>query len=291
MDNKYNQKFSSDNKDNFQEQEGFPLVPQVYPDQLTEKEIIAILDYPFMVEEAEGFNPPPTPPEDKPLWEQIITPWGMASLLLFLLANTLLSWFQGIESQKSPANLSQSSRLPLEVPEIPITESSQHLNSNNLSVVTPPITQPSVNTSSSEIIPQSSPSSHQGGENLTDALLPPSLQPQFIQSAPIPLAETPPQPSNPSTISVNQTLPVTPAVKPVLEKSSSPKTDTDKEKQAQLTRLRMLEQLRLSEEEKVPLGFNHTTRAKMQAGQSSQDPSLLINQLEKLQQEKLNISQ
>lgn len=131
-------------------------------------------------------------PQDKKGLEQLLTPWGIGALFCFLLANGLLTWSQfslnpiptAIAPQLLPnvdSDLSHSSLVTSD----PTQLSPENLSSlptvpiNNRPVIAnlPPISPPVV---AAATVPNQIIIPTQMSNNLTNALLPPSLQPQAL---------------------------------------------------------------------------------------------------------------
>jgi hypothetical protein len=261
------------------------------------QEMLAVLDAPYMDatggQEYDYLESGTIPPREKTTGQKLITPWGMSSLFLFLLGNALLSWVQWSNPQPSPAQVSESLLPSLEVPvSNPTFNLRGQLSLESLSVVDMPKSPAPVSNSPPTAITNSASSpapsayANQAATSLTNALLPPSLQPQIVQTVPLPVAQTPPPAQSLPIVTVNQPLPLPPSVRPVTPARENSPADT--QTGAQLNRERILEEIRLSELQKSRLGFNHKTRARLQSAQSQQDPSPLIDQLERVQQQRIN---
>ncbi|ACK70053.1 conserved hypothetical protein [Gloeothece citriformis PCC 7424] len=229
------------------------------------------------------------PPPEKPWSEQLLTPWSLGSLLLILCGNLLLLWAQ--ESPETPIlNPSTNSQVtPQQTSSaIPVNltpKNSPTLTLDNLSTLSVPSASTPKPSNSAPKPPQVSnkiPVPHavppKPPSNLTNALLPPSLQPQLVQTYPI---QAPPSPS------LSQALPVNPSVvqaSPV----QPPPVPQSAEKKAQLEQERILEEIRIREQKAPPLGFNHQTRAKLRSAGNQEAPAELIQQLQQLQQQKID---
>jgi hypothetical protein len=165
----------------------------------------------------------PSVTQDTPQWlDSLLTPWGLGSLLIILLANSLLSWVKltephtsrTVESIPSPATLNETAKL-----DIP----------GNLNLTSDKPTALSLDSLSTTTVPQANPNSNISLQSksqkqlakpnistipttdLKSALLPPSIQPQFVP------VKTIPQPASP-TLSVKTPasvqLPAEPAASP-----------------------------------------------------------------------------
>ncbi len=131
-------------------------------------------------------------PQDKNGLEQLLTPWGIGALFCFLLANSLLTWSQfslnpiptaiapqllpNVDSALSHSNLvtSDSAQLsPENLSSLPTVPINTRPVIANLPPISPPVVTAATVPNQIIIPPQMS-------NNLTNALLPPSLQPQIL---------------------------------------------------------------------------------------------------------------
>lgn len=263
-------------------------------------ELVTVVKHTSSLEgyEVIGSYEPPDPPIEKQCLEQLFTPWGMRSLLILLFANMLLSWAQwSTEKQLANTTINQakSQEISLSKPVNLTTKNLKNLTLDKLSLL--PVSPTSaIRTANSSIktpraitqTPAYTAVAHKGASNLTNALLPPSLQPQLVQtysttSAPSPslTQSLPVRPvSRQQVPHPSQSQPVYPSIKPA--PVQSPQVTQNAEKKAQLEQ-RIFEEIRIREQKPEPLGFNHQTRAKLRAAQNQQAPSQLIEQLQQLQ--------
>lgn len=285
----------------------------VNPSTLDEEENPINLTYYPVVEEEE-----PTQPENDdpfPVWLKqgliaLSTPWGLGSLLLIVLTNVAIVGVQLWKLQQTPKT-SPSATLNQETPSTNLSipkslnvarKSPNKVVLDGLSTVSTPsqssqkIAKPSVKPSSptQQVVNVNQPPS------LTNAILPPSLQPQ---TQPNNLVSTTPLkvPQPPKTAPIRSSIPVAEIPRP-LPTSVQPSTvpsmtiqpppppmnisgmsEDDQVRQA------IKQQLKIEEnnQSNVPLGFNHKTRLEMQNGMNELPPQLLpqqVNYLEQLQQ-------
>ncbi|WP_013323472.1 hypothetical protein [Gloeothece verrucosa] len=282
-------------------------------------ELVAIVEHPSLLGEYEvtGSYEPPNNPIEKQWLEQLLTPWGLGAIFILLTANMLLSWSQWSSQKHLAQSHPESNRIsqPLSPTSAlnSTRETSKNLSLDQLSVLSVPDSSatrisPSLNLNSQTIkkteAPKTSTSSRpiqtatpKAASNLTNALLPPSLQPSLVQTYPPVLPNSgetvsvPVMPASQSgTPSVPQPQTVAPPVKAAVSPAPVANPPNQKAQQAQLDRERMLEQIRAQQENVTPLGFNHRIRAKLRATENKQDPSQLMEQLQQLQQQKIEES-
>lgn len=244
--------------------------------------------------------------DEKQWLEQLLTPWGIGSILILLLANILLNWAQW-SKEKNLANTTTESNLTHQKispskPSKLIAQNSENLTLDRLSILSLPRHKTS-NINSAMATPKVTPKPITGvptvvapktNSNLANALLPPSLQPQIVQNYIQPVNPSPsvsqPESVKQETLSVPQSVSVQQVPQPTSQAQpvSPPINNTDKKTQLDQERIR--EQIRIREQQSSPLGFNHRTRAKLRAAENQQASSELINQLQQLQQQKVEQS-
>ncbi|PSF36143.1 hypothetical protein C7H19_14185 [Aphanothece hegewaldii CCALA 016] len=230
-------------------------------------------------------NPSSSYASDRPLWlESLLTPWGFGSILLILLANSLLSWAKWADSYTTTT---QPPVLPITTSETAKNNHSAEssikklsvLSSNSLSTATPPA-QPVINTIVQPTIqpqqisiPQrkSVVTSVKPKTDLKSALLPPSIEPQFVE---VKATSTPTSPT---------VLIKTPAKKPITPKASpavaqvAPTNTNDPETFTTISEETLQELRSLAEDKRIP--FVQKVKAQRQAFQNRQNLNQILNNM------------
>ncbi len=237
------------------------------------------------------------------------TPWGMGSLSLIVVANFIIGGVQLWKMQPTPqqlesANLTvDTSAANLSIPKsLNIARtSSDRVMLDALSTVSNPSPQspePVAKTPQTSPTPKETVVNVNRPSNLTNAILPPSLQPQTniqypratsplkvpqapktapVRPSTIPVAEIPrPVPTSPKPATV-PTMAIEPPPPP---NSDATMSDDEKVRQA------IKQQLKIEEnnQSNIPLGFNHKTRIEMQNGMNELPEELLPQQVKHLEQ-------
>ncbi|MEA5535926.1 hypothetical protein [Crocosphaera sp. XPORK-15E] len=257
--------------------------------------------------EADQFSFEEDPDHSLPLWLKqalmpFTSPWGLASLSLILASNLGICGVQLWKAQtiktaetKATENPTETlSKLPTPNPE---KASSDSIKLDALSIV------------STKAVPKSpSPKNLDSGSkpqpvaanvvnvnqplSLTNAILPPSLQPQVPANYGT-SSTTIPVPPRPTTILLPPPPPLNtfqpPAVQPVAIQPPPPPSSTIEVSKDEQIRQQIKQQLHREESNNIetPLGFNHKTRLELQNGLNQVPSELLprqVNQLEQLQQ-------
>ncbi|MEM8780959.1 MAG: hypothetical protein AAGF26_19280 [Cyanobacteria bacterium P01_G01_bin.49] len=252
----------------------------------------------------------------------LTTPWGLASLSLIVVSNLMVGGVELWNARSIPTkdtSAAINSPKPLPIPESLnlARKSSDPLVLGELSTVSvqkaeqPPISKqnpsPDEKSATPNVVNVNQPLS------LTNAILPPSLQPQISlqpQQVPLPNQEihpTPlPVPSIPKKITPppvpvsNIPRPVPPSVKPsttppiTIEPPPLPSNNGEASSDVEVSKdeqVRQVIQKQLQMEENnqtdTPLGYSHKTRLELQNGVNEVPNELMprqVNQLEQLQQ-------
>ncbi len=276
-----------------------------------EENPINLTYYPVLEEETTE----PESDDPLPLWLKqgliaLSTPWGLGSLSLILLTNLALVGVQFWKLQQTPQD-SPSKTLNQETPSTSLSipkslniarKSPNKVMLDGLSTVAHPSPSPQSSQSLAKpSVKPSSPTQQVVNVNqplsLTNAILPPSLQPQTPANQA--LSTTPlkvPQP--PKTGPVRSSIPVAeiprplPAsvqpsrvpsmtIQPPPPPMNRPAMSEDEE-----VRQAIKQQLKMEENNRnnIPLGFNHKTRLEMQNGLNEVPPQLLPQQVQHLEQ-------
>ncbi len=270
---------------------------------------ISLTYYPVLEEAQEPQHPSH---DGLPLWLQQIltplcTPWGVGSLSLILGTNLAVAgvqWWKIYSTEQPPesANLTVApSPSSLSIPKsLNIArQSPDKVTLDSLSTVP----NPSPSSQSPQTVASKSPSTPTPKETvvnvnqpltLTNAILPPSLQPKTpshyglsttplkVPQAPkttasIPVANIPrPSPASikPSTV---PSMIIDPPPPPV---NNQPVSQDEQVRQAIKQQLKMEE----NNQGNIPLGFNHKTRLELQNGMNEVPPELLPQQVKHLEQ-------
>lgn len=224
--------------------------------------------------------------EDRPLWiNSLLTPWGLGSLLLILVANSLLSWSKWSESYatQTPTPPIASETAKINTPHDSSVEKSSTLSINSLSSaepsapsiknILPPQTQPQkIKIPPSPRLPVVN---VKYKTDLKSALIPPPIQPQFVAVKIIP------QPKSPTVlVKTPVPAPVTPAAKPVVvQVPNSPPSSTIDSASQRIIKGRTIEEIR-PKEEKQRLPFVQKVKAQRQAIQSRQNLNQVLDNME-----------
>jgi hypothetical protein len=233
------------------------------------------------------FEPsPPTYAQNRPLWiESLLTPWGLGSLLLILLANSLLSWAKWSDSYntQTPTPPIASESAKINTPHHLSVEKSSTLSINSLSTAEP--SSPSLKSS---LPPQTQPQkvnippslglhvvTVKPKTDLKSALLPPSIQPKFIA------VKTLPQPNSPTVlVKTPVPAPITPVAKPaVVQVPNSSPSSTIEPPSQRIIKGQTIEEMR-PQEQKPPLPFIQKVKTQRQAIQSRQNLNQVLNNME-----------
>lgn len=234
------------------------------------------------------------------------TPWGIGSLSLIVIANFMMGGVQLWKMQQTPpqpesANLSvDTSASSLSIPKsLNIArKSSDRVILDSLSTVSNPSPQPPKTAAKTPATPKETVVNINQPPSLTNAILPPSLQPQTpnqYQTATSPL-KVPQAPKKttvrPSTIPVAEiprpvpTLPQPTTIPTMaIEPPPPPNSDAIMSEDEQI-RQAIKQQLKIEEnnQSNIPLGFNHKTRIEMQNGMNELPEQLLPKQVKHLEQ-------
>ncbi len=213
-----------------------------------------------------------------PAKDVFFTPWGIRAMVIFLIANSLLSLNQWLTSTTPTPRKAENS------PREPHQNNSRHLDrliaiarpvqktpqtSLSVNIPAPPVkTSPITNITAPPVV-QSPPTAI----NPTNALLPPNPPPSLMPAHQLPVSKikqslpvSPPDPSTPPVSSLVSAPPPPPSqVTPV----PSPAVINE----------RMLEELRQREESPANLPFFQREKARRLADQNPQDAAELMKQL------------
>ncbi len=199
---------------------------------------------------------------------QLLTPWTIGSLLIILLANLSLNWAQW--QQKEAIKTANQARLPTKPSAFKLSprlklQSLSLVNGAKKRILTLADKEPlKMNTASLPVVQP----------KLSSKALPPA--PQSITQGKRPNFKYPP------LVKPIASKPNSVVIKPnALPIPSPPRVSNLPIKQS-------IEQNRLEAEQSNPLGFNHKTRAKIEATKTNQDPNERIQNMRQLQQERLN---
>ncbi len=264
--------------------------------------------------EEEEFNQEPK--DAFPLWLKqalipLSTPWGLGSLSLILGANLAMGGVQLWKVYQTPTEELSASITPdtpsnnLSIPKS-LNIARQSPNTvvvNALSTVSSPSTpqQSRQKKATASTLPQpQTPNVVNVNQplSLTNAILPPSLQPQpfpnyGMSSTPLkvpqaPQTTTPPPPPIPIA---NIPRPVAPSVKPstvpsVAIETPTPPLNNGTVSTDEQVRQAIKQQLKMEENNNsdIPLGFNHKTRLELQNGLNEVPSGLLPQQVKTLEQ-------
>ncbi|WP_107667340.1 hypothetical protein [Cyanothece sp. BG0011] len=281
---------------------------QTNPSSIHEDENTINLTY-YPVEEDQT----PHPLNDDPLllWlkqglTSLSTPWGMGSLSLIIVTNLILGGVQLWKIQQTPQP-PESANLPVDTSatnlSIPKSLNIARNPSNRvmldaLSTVSNPSPQSPQTVAKTPQTPKETVVNVNQPPSLTNAILPPSLQPQTPN--PYPMATSPlkvPQaprtaPVRPSTIpiaDIPRPLPSAPQPTTVptlaIEPPPPPNSGAGMSEDEQV-RQAIKQQLKIEEnnQSNIPLGFNHKTRLEMQNGMNELPDELLPKQVQHLEQ-------
>lgn len=213
-----------------------------------------------------------------PAKDVFFTPWGIRAMVIFLIANSLLSLNQWLTSttptprkaENSPREQHQNNSRHLDrliAIARPVQKTSQ--TSLSVNIPAPPVkTSPITNITAPPVV-QSPPTAI----NPTNALLPPNPPPSLMPAHQLPVSKieqslpvSPPDPSTPPVSSLVSAPPPPPSqVTPV----PSPAVINE----------RMLEELRQREESPANLPFFQREKARRLADQNPQDAAELMKQL------------
>ncbi|TRU08626.1 MAG: hypothetical protein EWV60_12760 [Microcystis sp. Msp_OC_L_20101000_S702] len=211
-----------------------------------------------------------------PAKDVFFTPWGIRAMVIFLIANSLLSlnqWLTNTTPRKAETSLlgqhKNNSRHLDRLIAIarPVEKTPQ--TSPIANIPAPPVkTSPIANIPAPPVV-QSPPTAI----NLTNTLLPPNPPPSLIPAHPLPVSKiqqslpvAPPDPNTPPVSSL-----VSPPPPPPPQVTPAPSTAIINE--------RMLEELRQREESPANLPFFQREKARRLANQNPQDATELMKQL------------
>ncbi len=267
----------SSSQNRFNEEETFTLVHR-RERQNGEEELIAFV-------EPSASEQEPLSPEQAWLG-QFFTPWGIGSIFLLLIANTLLT----VTQQTNP-QIVATVQAPKPTTEVSLGNLNSSLNLSSLSTIpaesaTAPtlVKLPTQPTSQKSPQPVTKiPSPPPPPSNLTKAILPPSLQPQLMPTYPLSVAPSVSQ--TPVSPIINQPLPPPPSSQTSLNHLPTPTaTITSQNPNTQLIEQQQRVDLMRIEQENPPLPtFNQQAKAKLQAAQQPQQvPDQLIQELQQL---------
>lgn len=237
------------------------------------------------------------------------TPWGLASLSLIVISNLLLcsAWLwqaqQFPTTETSTNNKTENKATEaLSIPKsLNLARKSQDtLSLEGLSTVSLPASQSSKPQKPTATAPQKPVAANVVNVNqplsLSNAILPPSLQPQAAPnnqapSTPLPVPVAP-KTNNPPPLPISSLpRPVPPAQPMAIEPPPPPSANLAVSEDEKI-RQGIQEQLKMEErtQQNAPLGFNHKTRLELQNGMNKVPPELLpqqVNYLEQLQQRRV----
>ncbi|MFN6185550.1 MAG: hypothetical protein ACK460_05160 [Microcystis sp.] len=213
-----------------------------------------------------------------PAKDVFFTPWGIRAMVIFLIANSLLSLNQWLTSttptprkaENSPREQHQNNSRHLDRL-IAIARPVQKTPQTSLSVniPAPPVkTSPITNITAPPVV-QSPPTAI----NPTNALLPPNPPPSLMPAHQLPVSKIeqslPVSPPDPSTPPVSSLVSAPPPPPPQVTPVPSPAVINE----------RMLEELRQREESPANLPFFQREKARRLADQNPQDAAELMKQL------------
>ena len=213
-----------------------------------------------------------------PAKDVFFTPWGIRAMVIFLIANSLLSLNQWLTSTTPPPRKAENS------PREQHQNNSRHLDrliaiarpvqktpqtSLSVNIPAPPVkTSPITNITAPPVV-QSPPTAI----NLTNALLPPNPPPSLMPAHQLPVSKIeqslPVSPPDPSTPPVSSLVSAPPPPPPQVTPVPSPAVINE----------RMLEELRQREESPANLPFFQREKARRLADQNPQDAAELMKQL------------
>ncbi|MEL4895684.1 hypothetical protein [Crocosphaera sp. Alani8] len=234
------------------------------------------------------------------------TPWGIGSLSLIVLTNFGLVGLQLWEMQPTPE---ESPTTTLDVDNTPSNlsiprslniarKSPDEVILDGLSTVSLPSPPPVSPQQSATYTPVSSVPTQKvvninPPPSLTNAILPPSLQPQTptnyqLSTTPLKVPQQPKNPPVPSSIPVAEIprpLPHSTVPSVVIEPPPPPINNQTVSEEEQI-RQGIKQQLKMEENDQnnIPLGFNHKTRLEMQNGMNELPPQVLPQQIKHLEQ-------
>jgi len=210
--------------------------------------------------------------------EVLFTSWGIGAMVIFLIANSLLSLNQWLTSTTPTPTKAENSPLN--------HRKNTDLNLDKLIAIAPPVRKPLLTSpianipappvKKSQIANIPAPkvvNSPPTARNLTNALLPPHPSPSLMPAHQLPVSKIkqslPVAPTSPSTPTASSLVSAPPPPPPKVTPAPSPA----------LINERMLEELRQREESPANLPFFHREKARRLANQNRQDATELMKQL------------
>ncbi|GFE67878.1 hypothetical protein [Chroococcus sp. FPU101] len=247
--------------------------------------------------------------QDRLLWlESLLTPWGLGSILLILLSNSILSWATWSESysKQTPEPVIASASAKIEPP---VNSSATESNAVSISVpISPPTPPQAVNIPQPPVKPVAT---VKPKTDLTSALLTPSVRPQFmevktitkphsptvlvktvptsVKKATLPprkatkpvavvqITKLPPPPTTQPVVAQNRPLPPAPTTQPADIQLPTSNTDTSKTRTANE---RLLEEKRLREQPTSNITFFQKVKTQQQAIQTRQSLNQVLEKIE-----------
>ncbi len=268
---------------------------------LDEEETTINLTYYPVLEQDEPSQPENDDP--LPLWLKqglisLSTPWGLGSLSLIVVTNVAVAGVQLWKMQQTPQDTpSATLNLDTASPSLSIPNSLNIARKSPNKVILDglsTVSNPSTSTQSPQPAKKPSPipsASTQQVVNvnqplsLTNAILPPSLQPQTppnygLSATPLKVPQTPKTSSSIPVAEIPRPVPSMTIQPPPPPINNQPVSQDEQVRQAIKQQLKMEE----NNQTNIPLGFNHKTRLEMQNGLNELSPELLPQQVKHLEQ-------
>jgi hypothetical protein len=197
--------------------------------------------------------------------EVFLTSWGIGAMVIFLIANSLLSLNQWLTSTTPTPTKAENS--PLD------HRKNTDLNLNKLVAIAPPVRKPLLTSPIANIPAPPVVNSPSTARNLTNALLPPHPSTALMPAHQLPVGKIkqslPVAPTRPSAPLASSLVSAPPPPPPQITPAPSPA----------LINERMLEELRQREESPANLPFFQREKARRLANQNRQDATELMKQL------------
>lgn len=203
-----------------------------------------------------------------PAKDVLFTPWGIQAMVIFFIANILLSLNQWLTSTIPTPRKAENS--PLEQRQ----NNSRRLDrlivsARPLNIPAPPVkTSPIANIPAPPVV-QSPPTAI----NPTNALLPPNPPPSLVPDHQLPVSKIE------QSLPVAVTSPVTPSASSLVSAPPPPPPQVTPAPSTAIINERMLEELRQREESPANLPFFQREKARRLAGQNRQDATELMKRL------------
>lgn len=230
---------------------------------------------------------------DSHLLDSLLTPWGMGAIFLLIIANGFLSWGQWSNTPtKKTAQVPTVNYFNSKLA-IPVQTNSLSLNSLSTLTLTPQKTiKPSVTHKNLPQLVRPTTTVKPVATNpgsLTQALLPPSVQPKVMSTysvAPEPPTLRQSLPVAPLPVASQPVAPPKIELQPAPSPSIAPSNDRTISPQLRaIANEQILEQLRQRENPAATLSFQQRAKARLDAAQRQQNPTEIMQQMQQQQQQ------